>query len=194
MFQKRKGVVFSLHFVLLSIILLILIGATTIIRIQDIVDSWQLKICRIQATTLDNRLSEYSKSHLGFKWANIKEWNGKTIEYSDDSPSKHFQTRPQYPFSINDKSEITAWIGSDKYTSLTGYFGREFHFSTESEKTPYEFIYIPLDEDGNKVTLENNTSVAFYDLLYYDREGNVYASPKSYRNLNDNVKKIIKGE
>lgn len=188
--RKRKGIVYSLGFTIVMLILVIFIGAATVAGFREILDTWHLSICKTQAVTLDNRLIEYAKSHKGFKYV-----NKSGIPYDDSKYTNHFSTRADYPMEITTASETSSSTGKMTVTGVTGYFGHEFAFTTTALKEPFKFAYIPLDEDGSPITSSSySTNVCFYDLVYYDREGNEYASPESYRNLSTAVKNSKKGQ
>lgn len=188
--RKRKGIIYNLEFTIVMLILVILVGAATVAGIGDVLDTWRLSVCKTQATTLDNRLNDYAKSHKGFKYV-----NKSGISYTDEKYNNHFKNRADYPMEITTNSETKSSDGKMAVTGITGYFGQEFGFTTTKAKEPFKFIYIPLDENGNTITSSSySTNVCFYDLIYYDRKGNVYASPQSYRNLSTAVRKHQKGD
>lgn len=177
MVRMRKGALLSLQTVLAFLIFIVFVGAITLSGFNPVLDGWRLSICQMQATALDNKLAEYAKGHRSYKYVN---YSG--VSYADEGYDNHFSQRGDYPLTITQDGKISSSTGNMIVTGFSGYIGWNFGFTTTAKKEPFKFVYIPLDENGKEVNSTSMaTSVVYYKLIYYDRKGGTYASPRSYK-------------
>ena len=186
--MKLTGFYLSVHFVLYLVIICIAMAAVgggsyyayNNVRNENI---------RAQAQAIDKSLISYAQRHKGINRNKLK----KSIVNDNYGPV--YEQQLDFPVKLTNKGAIYNNRGNMTSGEDFGFVdrkiqffeGNETSFQANPEEHLYQFLYVPLDENGNELSSTDTEPVACYKLLVYIKtfQGGVvlYESPGSYNNL-----------
>ena len=178
MTHKKRGGLLSLDIIAWIALALILFGIGTYVG-ADLVHAYRADLRRQQASSIDQALLLYSRSH--------QTTGSVVVKKGDGTKSVQAETLPTYPAEITSLGvikEVKDYPGQD-----TGYFSRMAHFintktsSGTTEATKGYFRYKPIRQNSKDAPAEyydaTSDAIIAYDLEVTLPNGQNYFSPKS---------------
>lgn len=178
MTHKKRGGLLSLDIIAWIALALILFGIGTYVG-ADLVHAYRTDLLRQQASSIDQALLLYSRSH--------QTTGSVTIHKNGDARSVQSEVLPTYPAEITSLGvikEVKDYPGQD-----TGYFSRMAHFintktsSGTTEATKGYFRYKPIRQNSKDAPAEyydvTSDAIIAYDLEVTLPNGQNYFSPNS---------------
>lgn len=178
MTHKKRGGLLSLDIIAWIALALILFGIGTYVG-ADLVHAYRADLLRQQASSIDQALLLYSRSH--------QTTGSVVVKKGDGTKSVQAETLPTYPAEITSLGvikEVKDYPGQD-----TGYFSRMAHFintktsSGTTEATKGYFRYKPIRQNSKDAPAEyydvTSDAIIAYDLEVTLPNGQNYFSPNS---------------
>ncbi|WP_303162901.1 hypothetical protein [Mitsuokella multacida] len=181
---RRRGVILSFEMAIVAVLVVILAGIGIGLGSYS-VNEYRAYVARTQASTIDTKLLAYAKAHATADTGTIKK-DGHT------NYALNYEQKLVYPLVLDNMGVLGEASKGSVNKGFLGYFDPTIEFTDSPQSDFYKFHYIPLDENGNVVSVSSSTPVTHYTLEVYVKSGTGevmrYASPRSYEHLPDDAK------
>ena len=181
---RRRGVILSFEMAIVAVLVVILAGIGIGLGSYS-VNEYRAYVARTQASTIDTKLLAYAKAHATADTGTIKK-DGHT------NYALNYEQKLVYPLVLDNMGVLGEESKGSVNKGFLGYFDPTIEFTDSPQSNFYKFHYIPLDDNGNVVSVSSSTPVTHYTLEVYIKSGRGevmrYASPRSYEHLPDDAK------